>query len=61
MTKREKVVSEWNEIIKKAEKRLEDSKICRHGMFMVADRNGVVYKIPSESEIGNSIPFDTVI
>lgn len=33
----------------------------RHGVFMVADRNGVAYEIPSEHEVGSSIPFDIVI
>lgn len=32
-----------------------------HGVFMVADRNGVAYEIPSEHEVGSSIPFDIVI
>ena len=30
------------------------------GVFMVADRNGVSYEIPSERETGHSIPFDIV-
>lgn len=32
-----------------------------NGMFMVEDRNGVAYKIPSENDAGIYIPFDIVI
>lgn len=31
------------------------------GVFMVADRNGIAYEIPSEHETGSSIPFDIVL
>lgn len=33
---------------------------CHNGVFMVADRNGVAYEIPSESDLEGGIPFDSV-